>query len=720
MARNAGVSVENSFVKGLITEATALNFPEQACTETWNCVFSERGDVTRRLGFDYENNNVFSVIARDNYSHTEFVWKSVAGNGAITFVVVQVGRTLHFYQNSENGSLSNSKKNFTLDINNFKVPGAPNVDPIACQYAFGNGFLFVAHPYCDPFYIKYDMDTDSITSLKIELKMRDLDGVEDGLGEEERPIELSNEHKYNIYNQGWYATINVALENNKGDGTTNRTMNAADGWFLATSTWPSNADVWFNYKNEKDNFWPEGSKKYSIGNTEAPKGHYILNVFYKDRSAVSGIPGLPVETSGFWRPSTVCFYAGRIWFAGVNAQDYNNRLWFSQIVTGEKEFSKCHQKNDPVNEDLFELLPTDGGEIVIPEIGTIHKIFSIESYLVIFASNGIWTISGSTGVGFTAEDFSIELLEQVKCISGLSFVDANGIPLWWTLDGIYSLSRGEGGKVAVNSVTKQTIEHRFYEDIPVRSKYYAKGYYDHMSKTVQWLYRSTEGSSINDYFTYDRVLCFNGVTGAFYPWTITVDSDCPSIHGVIAVEGQQQDLVETDVVDNLGNVVTIVSGDVTVEESLFSISAGEFYYLSTIPDVGMDYHMSFAQTNNLGYMDWPAHCDTMYDSYLITGYQLKGEAVKKYQTNYVYVFMKDETDSSLYMQAIRNYADNSSSGKYSSEQQCYRQRLYYDTQIARLKMRGTGLSGQFRFRSDTNKPFTLIGFSLVESSNANT
>jgi len=54
MPRNVGSVVENRLIRGLVTEATGLNFPEDACVETYDCVFDNIGTVTRRLGIDVE------------------------------------------------------------------------------------------------------------------------------------------------------------------------------------------------------------------------------------------------------------------------------------------------------------------------------------------------------------------------------------------------------------------------------------------------------------------------------------------------------------------------------------------------------------------------------------------------------------------------------------------------------------------------------------------
>ena len=54
MARSIGTTVENNFVNGLITEATGLNFPENACTDTLNCIFYDNGKVSRRKNVRFE------------------------------------------------------------------------------------------------------------------------------------------------------------------------------------------------------------------------------------------------------------------------------------------------------------------------------------------------------------------------------------------------------------------------------------------------------------------------------------------------------------------------------------------------------------------------------------------------------------------------------------------------------------------------------------------
>lgn len=54
MARNSAAKTYSTFVAGLMTEATPLNYPENTVLETLNCVFEREGNIRRRLGMDYE------------------------------------------------------------------------------------------------------------------------------------------------------------------------------------------------------------------------------------------------------------------------------------------------------------------------------------------------------------------------------------------------------------------------------------------------------------------------------------------------------------------------------------------------------------------------------------------------------------------------------------------------------------------------------------------
>jgi hypothetical protein len=207
MGRVVSNSIENSFVKGLITEATGLNYPENASEETFNCIFLRTGEVKRRPGFNREEGAVFHSVDDDLTAVAEFVWTNAGNLGQFAIVVQQIGTELHFFRVSETNALSAGKLDSIIDLADMAPAGAP-ISPAngeVCQFAIGNGVLFVAHPFCNPFYLSYDIGSDTVSATELRILIRDFRRLDDKLAIDERPTTLTNAHLYNLFNQGWYA-----------------------------------------------------------------------------------------------------------------------------------------------------------------------------------------------------------------------------------------------------------------------------------------------------------------------------------------------------------------------------------------------------------------------------------------------------------------------------------------------------------------------------------
>jgi hypothetical protein len=205
MARAEQVKLYRSFVKGLITEASYLTYPEDASTDELNTVPSRKGNRTRRLGIDYETGYTLQPVTLvDTDVINEFVWKSADQNPLKTFLCVQTGTTILFFD-LFGEAISPSLKSFSLDLFDFAAPGASQaqIGSADCQFTSGKGFLFIANPYTEPLVVEYLPDTDTISAVPILILVRDFEGVNDGLANDEEPVTLSNEHKYNLMNQGW-------------------------------------------------------------------------------------------------------------------------------------------------------------------------------------------------------------------------------------------------------------------------------------------------------------------------------------------------------------------------------------------------------------------------------------------------------------------------------------------------------------------------------------
>lgn len=341
-----------------------------------------------------------------------------------------------------------------------------------------------------------------------------------------------------------------------------------------TGFYPNNTQVWWSMKRPPEVGTDRPPKTYlevfdpglrhqvSSGNTPSAKGHYVFNAFQQDRSSVSGVGGIPVKSSHGARPSAVAFYAGRAFYSGVFTAGFNTKIFFTQIIERPDQVGECYQTQDPTSEDLRDLLPSDGGVIVIPEVVQVHNMVPYGYDLFAFASNGVWRIGGSDGVGFRADDYSVSKISGVPTITPYSFVDVEGVPIWWNRSSINTLAPNEQGQMQVTSLTDPSIK-KIYDAIPEQSKFYAKGAYDPLTKKVQYLYRSTETEDEAEIFNYDSMLVLDTRTGSWSPWT-TGSSERVVMKGLFSIEGSA---VEQDLQRVVVNEDTVVAGT----DRIFSI-----------------------------------------------------------------------------------------------------------------------------------------------------
>lgn len=792
MPRNVAASVENNFIRGLITEASGLNFPENACTDTYDCNFELTGDVSRRNGFDFETNYATKTIDRTGGVVVTYLWKDVAGNGNLTLLVVQVGETLYFYDAVQSSTVSNGALATTIDLTTYMPVGAPSPSTVECQFSTGNGYLFVTHPTLESFYVSYDSTTSTATAAQISLKIRDFLGISEAVDVENRPAALTSSHHYNLANQGWgtsaygqytsSSSITPSVGSHAftvaslgpwvaGDkifiwsksslqgtvtsfhymqgvvasysGTTLTVTVASFGptspsaladWQIASEpdyatmfqqtmgVYPSNADVWWDFKNLNEDFDPRSTAAHvDRGGTESPNGHYILDVYNEDRATISGISGPAAVTTGYYRASTSAFFSGRVFYSGISYEGYAGNIYFSQLLKpgATDQFGYCYQRSDPTSEILFDLLPNDGGVISIPEAGTILKLWSMQGGLIAFATNGIWQISGSIGIGFVANDFVVRKIASIRAISASSFVDIGGFPAWWSAEGIYLLQPDStGSTVTIKSLTDESIL-TFYKGIPTTCKKQARGYFDLVTKKVQWLFRSTEAGTVEEIYEYDRVLIFNARTASFNPWTISAST--VKIHGLFVVDNVAGLLTPNTVIDDATNTVVDDAGNTVVAYSIStSVIAPAFKYLVSYSNAG-SYDFTVAGESDTNYTDWVTYdaVGVDYTSYFISGYKVHGNAQRKFQSNYVYIFSKT-IPSQYNFQALWDYANTGDSGSWSSQshQSVVVSDTNYDIKHNRLKVRGQGLTLQFKVYSSAGQPFRIVGWSTWETGNA--
>ena len=824
MPRQRAFAPQVNFIQGLVTETTALRFPENACTETWNCIFDYTGRVTRRPGIEYEVAGSTSAIVpaeEANDAYTSYLWETVGIQGTQSFYVQQRGDTIYFY---EAGNTTNYAANGvfqTISLNDY-VPDGSTLDPAVyqCSFTEGRGKLVVANPACDPMLVTYEDESSILTVQTFTIKYRDFTGLDDGLEMNERPTETvaslktnNPSHYYNLLNQGWhhqdhldrwdtlfthlpsnvdvpsyYTVINNDLETvisaayvntkiseslntlaGKGhfildagspsrniamvdegftgavvpepsastvalsalttisdggstrpnamfDGvtvqtTSNSTIIPPDGYigktfstttnivsvfllmssngFVASTMYDVYAKTGSAPASATDGtiigtITSSGASKAVVGTSSNDPSAEWDHVWVHNTGIESGVVAEMYVLTGtptYYRPSIVQSYAGRIFYAGLPNEGGNNSIYFTQILERDDQYGLCYQKNDPTSPDFFDLLSDDGGVIVIPDIGTVTFMFAYQSSLIVAATNGVWLISGSNRGPFQATDYSVRKISSISTLSKTSVVGRRGIPIWWAEDGIYTVQYSpQYDTFEVVSISEKTIA-RFIKDIPAFNRRYVKGTYDRDDDKIIWLYRqATPGFSNYDY---THALVMNGITNAFYPWVFSPNGEW-TIKDICFVR------------DIVGDATPLV----------------KMYIQDTATTA-----TSFAQfTDVTTWVDWGTED---MDSYYITAYAIHGETQKDFQINYIFVFMEEEENASLYMQGLHDFTYSSDAGKWSTPQQCYKDGpSYKGVRYRRLKLRGTGKAIQLKKYSESGKPFTCIGWSTNESINA--
>lgn len=770
-------AVENNFTKGLVTEFTGLNFPENAATDCDNSTFTLVGDVNRRLGIDFEEGYQPLFVDRTGLALSSFVWNNAGGDGTTKILVSQIGSTLYFYNAgtaTTTVGLSAQRLVSTVLLDSFKILSVDT--SLECEFATGNGYLFVYHPSCQPFFCSFASNV--VTGTVIEVKIRDFNGVLEAGNPSvsDRPTTLTDQHLYNLINQGWtqgspWVATSVGIgpdvqpSGTQGftvasgiTGTTigdqvsivttadhyvgvglipagtpvmggvlqsyagtvmavnvNSSLLAAVGyqlgpyriipynkgyintWQAGLANYPSNSDVWWYFKNGSNVFDPLNTiNQVTVNSGNAPRGHFILDAFNQNKSTASSVSNITsISTNA--RPRTGAWFQGRVWYTGVDASQaktgnadfysWSSNIYFSQTVTGPEQFGACHQLNDPTSEILNGLLPTDGGVITIQEAGAIYKLFPIQNGMLVFADNGIWFITGSQGIGFAANDYTITKISSIRALSSTSFVDVLGLPYFWNHEGIYTVKPAQQGGLTVVPITVDTILS-FYEEIPLSSKKYARGAYDPIDYTIQWIYKDTEATDVTDRYTYNKILNLNTQNTAFYPYT--VDTTSASINGI--------------------NYITF-SGGLNKPPPVMK-------FITSYSN-GVTHTVQMSEERSEDYEDWSSSPGggVSYDSYFVTGYKLHGQAQRRFQIPYVYIFSRAEEATAYKIQSIWDYATSGNSGKWSSLQTIYNNKPYFGMIFRRHRLRGQGIVLQIKVTSVDGLPFDIMGWSSFETQN---
>jgi len=743
-----------NFTGGLNTEATPLNFPENAAQAIDNFDLFITGEVKRRLGIDFEDAYIIrpettSDVNTAAYAISTFEWRSVNGSGDQNFLVVQIGLRLYFHNLGDEPLSTNLRG--TVDLSAFKT--GPGAETRRLSAGYGEGIMIVGNAEIDPVMVQYDDETDSFSLTRIELKIRDFEGVKDGLATDERPTVISALHRYNLRNQGWPLT---ATGNNveRGSRGTSRNINPIDFTRTKIGVYPSNADLFYASKAVSANdaevlntYSPWALEHNSFGNTPAPKGHYVLDLFNQVRPGAEFHPTKQTDR----RPSTLAFYAGRAWYAGVPDSQYTGNIFFSQSLTDLNHIGDCHQEYDPTAEDLNALLATDGGVIHIADLGEVMYMESIGADLVVFANNGVWAISGGEAHGnFQADSHSIRKISDQGTIGRETVVVAQGTAMWWGEGGIWLMSPNEfDGAWKVDRITRESIQ-TFYDNINSVSKNYARVFHDSFSKKVFWLYNDDDGfDGLNFRFKYNRALVLDMSLGAFYTYTISdLDENSPWISAMSLKAPGSEIAVEYDVW-HLNDDVVEGADDIVQDISFQSFANVKIKALTFVQNEDDSYSYTFSEFKDRDFRDWEtwdkvknniSNVGKNFTSFIQSGWSTFEDLLRPKTITHLTSFFNRTEDGYVSTDdpSIVEFANPSSAivqtrweftdldiGRWTAPMQAYRLphsyipedvldpfNYGYEVIKSKLRMRGRGTGFSIRYSSEEGKDLQLIGFAV--------
>jgi hypothetical protein len=725
----------NNFVRGLITEAAELTFPDGASVDELNCDLRRDGTRRRRLGAAIEDAAVassFSVTDTDRINTG--TWENVGGNPELEFLVVQRQNSLYFYNKADLPYSAQEEAN-SISLSAHEHTGSTGSQNSDCQFASLKGKLVVSSPDINTIFIEYDPLGGTFTATEINFKIRDFEFQADDTTDyfkKSSSATVSDERIYDTLNSGW-------AEDNTGQAGYN-----ALSYFRAgrSNLYPPLTIPWFAGKNASNVQDTNEFEKIGGGTSLSGNGRYILDFFNQSRNVTvasdGGGYGFSIGT-GLNKVITTRFscvesFSGRIFYAGLGSSDEGGKILFSKVIENDSDFGACHQINDPTSEYFSDLLDTDGGVINIPDAINISKLYALQSSIYVFAENGVWQINGVDGV-FKATAYSVSRVSRVGILSASSFVSAENAPFWWSRFGIHTLTSDPvSGAGQEQNLTISTIQ-TFWDAIGSNEKLLVKGVYDSINKRIYWGYPNndeTKTSKINNFLILDIPL------QAFYPWRIE-DSESNSnyVVGLAFYSGYGAKSLLLDVTTSAGDDVVTSAGFDVVSEQISPFNTGDAAIVLLIRDTSASKLVMGGFTSK-SFLDWG---DAGYVSYAETGYDFIGDLVTKKNTPYLVTYARLTEEgfsgneftgyepirpSSLLVSTAWDFKET-----FSANQQAYRLKYpvvvnpnnpssfdYPDTVITtRLKIRGHGRSMRIRYESEAGKDFLLLGWGVIQGRN---
>lgn len=773
MARKNQLVQLNTFVGGLVTEASPLTFPENSSLDEVNFELLRNGSRRRRLGFDLEQGySAQSTTARvpssNNLALRWHLWKNVGGIAGREYLVFQVGNTIKLYDAGVSPLSDGLIDTFTTGSTDEQLVSFADVDGHLVCVGGPNIFRLSIN------------DSGDVYRTYFNLKIRDVFGIEAGYGSVDdygsgeyvsrRPPTAATNHYYNLRNQGW-GIPRIGFNDNDLFDPIDLFID-----YLGTNNLPSNADVvtqglYPNVDSGSDKvsrrFQPRDVVGNPVnGNMHSPKGYFIINALargssrrsrYVDLHGPSEYPVLDYNyidfPSDYTSGSATCVvtYSGRVFYSGFNGEvvdgdarspNLSSYVLFSQLVNNVQDIGKCYQEGDPTSDESPELVDTDGGFIKLSDAYGISSMVNIGKGLLVLAANGVWYITGGNDYGFTATSYLVNKITEHGCVAPRSVVLIDGTVMYWSDDGIYHVKPNQYGDLEATNISAQNIQ-TLYGDIDSDLKLKVSGVYDSYEKKVRWLYD-------NEVFQARTVkeLILDVTLGAFYKFEV---ARCTSVYRRPLIPFEVPPYSLSTVQDNvfyLSDQVTNGSDNVYIDSQTRISGLREVMYLVIMNnDSSGNIQYSFGSYSDTDFVDWGQTATPVdAEAYLYTGYMSGGEFMLNKQVPYImFYFERTETGfdtegsdlvarnaSSCKVRSLWEWSDNINSGRWGQEFQAYRYNRHYIPETSgssydygqsviatKNKLRGKGRVLSLYIKTEPGKDCRLLGWSMMVSVDGN-
>lgn len=670
---------------GYVTEVTPLTYPEGASSDELNSYVTNKKSRVPRLGFQKETSFTNTTVPTINITSNHY-WENPDNQKRTRFLVLQINAILYFWDISSY-NCSGNKKSFTVNLDSYLNPFSVSAANDYVDVASGKGFLFVASPAIEPFYITYNSTSDTISVTTVTLKIRDFKLLDTTEEFTDNPVNPSIEFKYNLLNQGWSDEYIDQYIN----GTDISGFQGYGNWPSLTKHWALGKKTYVSSQSTPDAeerkkiglslFDPRELKNAYTGTTVAPNGHFIYDAFRITRT----VDGTPVSQEiKNKRPVSVTFKFGRAWWTDGDI------IYFSQII--EQDVNKaalCYQDADPTSEDISDLIDTDGGTINILEAGFVIKLVAASNSVIVFAENGVWDISGQEGEAFKPTAYVPRKISDSELVSSKAVTTIEGTPLWAATDGLYTLNLDQVSRsYTEQSLTDQTIK-TYYDSITNKEDMDID--FDRASKKV--------------YFQHGlNMLIYDLINGSFHPWTVATSAN-KSIQGIFSTKERGYITTPTQVVSNDEDVESN-SEDVIVNLPIDADSQ------LTIKFIILDStSLTFGSFINAQYYDW----DTVeYSVYIETGHMFEEAPTNRKSIPYItFWFKEDNTDSECNFIHKWDFTNSEDYKLWSDPIDIYETKgIYRTTSYVTRQLHGSGNFVVLRFEGVAGKSFELYGYNI--------